>query len=151
MAQITWNDGTAKTLHNGKPGPAGRFSGWVTYPVTIGEAVVGLGSGIRYTEIYRVSWRVRFVLPHIPRGQYASGSPSVYGQQRMAELQAHLQAGGTCSVQTQDSGNRNYTCNLPEDVELEPPVYDPEMREYSLVLTLQQRVSDPAPLICIYP
>ena len=150
MAQISWNDGTSKNLFNGLPAPADRFEDWVTWPNTIGATAVGLGSGIRYTEIYRVSWLVSFSLRHIPRGAYSEDT-AAFGQLRIAELIAHLQAGGTCSLQTGDTGNRNYTCNLPEGVEIDRPFYDPELREYTLSLTLQHRVSSPAPLICIYP
>src|SRR5688572_25316550 len=97
MASVTFNDGSARTLTNSAPVQHGRqFQGWVAQPVIRAATRMALAGGARHVLEHRMDWRVTFAVPFL----------NATDLQIAQYLIAHLQRGGTCTLNTLDAANR---------------------------------------------
>lgn len=128
---ITFNDGAAATLNNGKNVPGDRFAGWTPRQVPVGEASNPQASPTRTMFRFRTDWCSRFSLPMIP----SAGSGSLLTI--ATRLVAHLNNGGSCTVNTGDAASSSYTMVAAPGVTIEEPrLTDRALMEYTLDLDL---------------
>lgn len=138
---ITFNDGAAATLTNGKPRPGDRFASWAPRSVPVGERAHALGTGALHFFAFRTDYGATFELRGIPASQMAV----------MERLVRHLATGGTVTVNTGDSAARSYTAGLAPEAELPHPVLsDAQLLEYSMAFHVINRSGAPGPMICTY-
>lgn len=125
-AGITFNDGSAATLTNGKPAPADRFAGWRPWPVVVGPRHTTLATGALHVYRHRTDSIASLALRRIPQASLDI----------VWRLMAHLDAAGVVTVTTNDAGARVYTnCCLAPDARAELAGPD-KFQEYELRLTL---------------
>lgn len=144
---ITFNDGAAATLSNGKSAPADRFANWTQKTLPVGDSCHRLSDEALY--MFRTSTRygASFELRFIPI--------AAVGGVRLVEvadrLIAHLKGGGTCTVNTGDSGSNSYTtCGLWPGSEPSLIQQSSGPLEYSLTLALINLAGSPSAMICRY-
>src|SRR5690349_10565202 len=107
--QITFNDGAAATLKNGKPAPGDRFSAWEVASEPIGDEANNQANAVLTKIRLRTDYGARFELRNIPT-KLTGGVRLVDIADRLC---VHLKNGGTCSVETGDvDGNTYATCGL---------------------------------------
>lgn len=143
MPSVSFTDGTgAATVQSSWPAPANRFASWLPWSSPIGEGAHELGTGMRHQFRFRTDYGAEFTM----RGILNTDVDLVL------RLQAHLMAGGTVQVTTDDSASRTYaTCCLAPDGEviLEGP--DPQTLEYAVRLRVINVAASPIPMLCEYP
>lgn len=133
MAYITFNDGSAATLHASIPAPGDRLANWIpTNYRPVGGATHVTANERRHVFVVRRQYGAAFEV----RPLYAGGqAPSDLD---IAErIVAHLRDGGTCALYTEDADAAEYTnCALwPGSV---PSIrqIDPRTLEYALSIHL---------------
>ncbi len=130
-SNITFNDGSAGTLDNGKNAPGDRFADWTPRQVAVGESSNPQASAQRTMFRFRTDWATRFSLPMIPSAG-ASSKLTV-----ATRLVAHLNNGGSCTVNTGDAASSSYTMVAAAGVTIaEPRLTDKALMEYTLDLDL---------------
>lgn len=144
MASIQFTDaaGTA-TVTNGldaiATGVASRFASWVPFQRAIGPVATSLGTGARSMFRFRTDYGASFRVTEIPVARL----PEVL------RLMAHLEAGGTCLVFTDDAFGRAYgNCCLAPNAEPSLELVDTTDLTYALSLALLNL--DAEPMLCDY-
>lgn len=131
---ITFDDGSAATLDNGKPAPGDRFANWTPFPEPIGDSSARQSDAAITMFVFRTDYCVRFDLPHIP-STGASSKLSIAHR-----LIAHLIKGGTCAVNTGDVASNSYaTCALRPGSKPQLALTNKRTLEYTLSLELINR------------
>ena len=145
---ITFTDGTgAATLKNGKTSPADRFANWTQINRPVGAVSHRQSDGARSMFQLRTDYGATFELRMIPIAAVAG----VRLVEVAARLAAHLQSGGTCTVNTGDSGSNSYTtCGLMPGTERLLAMADPRLLEYTLTLSLINLAGSPSAMVCRY-
>ena len=132
MASITFTDtlGTCvftNTLDTVAGGVGSRFADWTPYQRPIGAAAVSLGTGARSMFTFRTDYGASFRITEIPSTSLGQA----------LRLQAHLESGGTVSVDTDDAYGRVYTsCCLAPDAGVAIELVDKTELVYAMSLTL---------------
>jgi hypothetical protein len=140
---ITFNDGGAATLDNGKPIPADRFANWTPSPEPVGVAPARQSDGAITMFVLRTDWCVSFDLPMIPSTGASSKLTIAH------RLIAHLIKGGTCAVNTGDAVSSAYpNCSLRPGTKPQLAMTNKRSIEYTLSLQLINR--DGAMFVCRY-
>lgn len=138
---LTFNDGSAGTLTNGKPSPGDRFQNWNPSSPAVGDSEEALGTGALYTFTFRNDYLVTFDLTQIPQSSMSS----------MLRLQRHLTSGGTVSVNTGDATSHVYaTCCLQKGADPKPRLTDPKSLEFSMSFALRNIAGAPTDMILAY-
>lgn len=146
--QISFTDDVgAAVLTNGKTAPGDRFSNWVPMKRPVGDAAHRLSD--QAMTRFRTSWQygASFELRFIPIA--ASGG------NRLVEIAdrliAHLLNGGTCAVNTGDSGSNSYaTCGLMPGATPTLAQMSAGPLEYSLSLAVINLAGSPVQMVCRY-
>jgi len=138
---ITFNDGAARTLSNGRPAPADRFSGWAPRSRPIGPRSHAMADGALHAFVFRWDYGATFELRGIPAAQMAT----------MERLVRHLATGGTIVVNTGDIASRSYTVGLAPGAEPpDPALSDARQLTYTMSFAVINRAASPGPMLCIY-
>lgn len=115
MARIEFNDGTARTLQSSVPAVAraNRFSAWSPEARVIGPRRVFLASGLPHVTRVRNDNVATFEVRELKESE----------QETALRLQAHMRAGNSATLYTEDSAARTYTVSLAEggDITISPP------------------------------
>lgn len=147
MASISFNDGAAWVLTNGKPAPADRFANWTEMPNPFGDDARRQADG-RLTKIrLRDDFGASFELRQIP--------VKLNGGQRLVDIAGrliyHLKNGGLCSVATGDVDANVYAnCQLMDGTTPNLTLADKANLEYTLSLALVNVDAVPARMVCHY-
>lgn len=144
---ITFNDGAAATLTNGKPTPGDRFSNWVVQTKPVGDTANRQSDGALMMFAFRTDYGASFELSQIPIATAAGV--------RMADVAARLLAwllqGGTCAVNTGDVETNSYaTCGLMPGTTPSLTLSDKKNLEYTLSLSLINLAGSPVAMVCHY-
>jgi hypothetical protein len=144
---ITFNDGAAATLTNGKAVPGDRFSNWVTVTKPVGDSANRQSDGALSMFVFRTDYGATFELTQIPVA-VVGGVRSV---DVAARLIAWLMRGGTCTVATGDVETNSYaTCGLMPGTTPTLTLSDKRSLEYTLSLALINLAGSPVALVCHY-
>jgi hypothetical protein len=130
------------TLSNSKADGPDRFGSWTPWQMPVGPKANSLATGQLYRWTHRTDYGARFELRHIPNSSLDVAM----------RLIAHLENGGTCTVNTGDASARTYTtCGLAPDADLGGALSmsDPKTIEYTLSLSLINLGA--AQMLCVYP
>ena len=137
---IVFTDDTgAVTLTNGLPVPGDRFADWGPDVIPVQSVAFGLGDGDRHSFAFRTDQTASLALTNMPNTK----------QSDALRLKAHLETGGSCTVNTGDTGARSYTCKLAEGGSVEFRQTDKSMLEYTLTITGLRNTAGTA-MLCIY-
>lgn len=145
--RITFNDGAAAVLTNGKPSPADRFTNWVPRSTPIGDFVERQSDGAVSGFLFRTDHGATFELTQIP----VKTSGGVRLVDVANRLIAHLRAGGQCNVETGDVDGSTYaTCGLMPGADPLLGLTDRTELEYTLSLALINLAGGPVAMVCHY-
>lgn len=133
VTSIVFDDGTSRTLTNGKPYPANRFHNWTPITRPYGQTVHRQSDHSPTFFQLGVQYGASFDLPLIPQR-----TTSALRLLTIADrLVAHLLAGGTCTVNTGDTDTASYSgCYLMPGAEPSLVCTDHNQLEYTLSLAL---------------
>lgn len=136
MAVITFNDGTGSVSLRGVFGaPYHRFRNFTPTTVPVGDRVTSIGTGQSARWVYRREYRVSLELPYISPRTYDGES----GTTRAQRLIAHLESGGTVTVNVEDDvGTAPYTAWLAEGSSATLTLENPQDMLYTFSATLAQ-------------
>lgn len=144
---ITFNDGAAATLTNGKTSPGDRFSNWAIMTRPVGDVCYRLSDEAltRFTTSTR--YGASFELRNIPIASIGG----VRNVEVANRLIAWLMNGGTCAVNTGDAGSNSYaTCGLWPGSEPSLALTDARLLEYTLTLSVINLAGSPSAMFCRY-
>lgn len=137
-SRISFNDGAAAELANGRPAPFDRFSSWTPDVDSIGSTEAALGTGITFHLGYRVDYLASLELRHL--------RPAV--QAIALRLKRHLETGGSATIETDDSGANTYTVRIAPGTRVQLEFSDSTRVLATLKLTVKNVAA--APMVCLY-
>lgn len=143
---ITFNDGAAATLKNGKPSPADRFANWTPMTRPFGPTANRLADGALTRIRLRTDYGASFELRGIPIAT-VGGVREVEVADRLV---AWLMNGGTCVVNTDDASGNSYTCGLMPGTTPSLTQSNSNLLEYNLALSLINLGGSPSAMVCRY-
>ncbi len=154
MARITFTDGagTAVLRPRAPDTPNGtlaaRLRDWTPATGVVGDRATALADGSLHVFRFRTDYRARFTLPGI--SAHWDAVTASFPLEVADRLVAHLEAGGTATLATEDATGATYVVGLAPGARAELRPTDPRALEYELALDVIRRDGVAAPLVCRY-